>query len=137
MKAYSLLATLLCLSFLGGCGGRPAGAPVVAPVAGTVTVNGQPLQNGEIIFYPTKGRSARGEIKDGKIQKVTTTIENDGAPVGDVQVAIFSQVKDDKDPSGMGTKSLINTKYNDPAKSELSAKIETGKSNEIRFDLKD
>lgn len=137
-STWTMTAAILCgLVPNLGCSSKPSDAPIVAAVSGTVTIKGQPLPSGEIVFFPAKGRSARGEIKDGKIQDVTTTSSGDGVTVGDVRVAIFSQVKDEKDLSGMGTKSLINVKYNDPATSNFAAKIEAGKVNEVKFDLPD
>jgi hypothetical protein len=61
-----LLITGACLIACCGCG--PAG-PQRAEVSGTVTLNGEPVREGSINFFPTKGNTgpeAGGAILDGK-----------------------------------------------------------------------
>lgn len=53
MRTSCLIALL---AGLGGCG--PA-APVLAPVAGTVTAAGRPLRNVEVVFVPEPGTPGR------------------------------------------------------------------------------
>ncbi|QDT97720.1 hypothetical protein [Gimesia aquarii] len=130
-----LLFLLICLT-VHGCGGGANDAPTVAAVTGTIQFNGKPLEEGTIVFHPTSGRSASGTIKQGKIVEVTTTTKGDGAPVGDAKVTIFSTKPDPKDPSGMGTISLIPQKYNDVKKSGLNALIKGDEENTVSFDLK-
>lgn len=125
-----LVLALLCT----GCGGAPD-RPKLAAVTGTVNFKGQPLAKGEVVFYPAKGRSARGDIENGQIVNVSTFDPGDGAPLGDLQVAVFSTQLDLSDPAGMATKSLIPAKYNDPAKSTLQISVKEGGPNTGEFNL--
>jgi len=64
---------LAAFALAGGCssGGRPA--EKTYPVSGNVTLDGQPLAEGEIIFKdPAKGEVHLGPIKDGKFQLQAT-----------------------------------------------------------------
>lgn len=83
----SMLGALLLVSFLMwlvGCtggGGRPT--EKTYPVSGTVTLDGQPLAEGEIYFKDTtKGDVAFGQIKDGKFAFQ--------APAGPKKVEIYA-----------------------------------------------
>lgn len=70
------------MGLVAGCGG-PAG-PARTPVTGTVTLDGQPLKQGEIRFDPVdgKGPSDGAPIKDGAF-----TIQ---ATAGEKKVVIVS-----------------------------------------------
>ena len=118
-----------------GCGGGVDDAPEVASVQGSVMWNGKPLEEGTIAFHPASGRSASGVIKGGEIVEVTTTTKGDGAPVGENQVTIFATKPDPKDPSGMGSISLIPVRYNNVKKSGLKATIKPNEENRVNFDL--
>src|SRR5262245_50489194 len=58
----SFTVLILCLASVLGCGGNGS------TVSGTVTFNGEPIENGHINFYPADGKGAPvgGEIKNGK-----------------------------------------------------------------------
>ena len=68
----------------------------VAPVSGKITIDGQPLTAGKVMFAPTAkggnheaGRTAMGRLQaDGSFQ-LTTYDEGDGAVVGEHWVTIF------------------------------------------------
>ncbi len=117
-----------------GCGGK-SDRPELGAVGGTVNFKGQPLAKGEIVFHPAKGRSARGDIENGKILNVSTFEPQDGAPLGDLKVAVFATQPDPADPAGMATKSLIPAKYNDPEKSTLQISVKAGETNTGEFNL--
>jgi len=125
-----LLAGLLLAA---GCG--RSGGPTLAPVSGTVTYNGQPLEQGTIIFHPPKGRPSHGKIENGKITEVTTLDPGDGAVVGPNQVAIQSVERstDINTPS----KLLIPQRYGNPKESGLTAEVKEGQANEFTFELED
>ena len=87
---------LVALLMLVGCGDSR-----MARVHGTVKVNGQPVQEGAISFYPKDGKSKTtgGEIKDGH-----NSVE---VPVGLMKVVI-------SEPKGTGKKKKIYPKEGSP-----------------------
>ena len=115
-----------------GCG---RAGPALGPVEGTVTYKGQPLEQGEIVFHPEKGRPAHGRIEDGRITQVTTLRSGDGATAGPNRVAIQSVQR--STDINVQSQSLIPRRYADPARSGLSAQIKQGETNELTFELSD
>lgn len=78
------------LIFLGGavlvgCGSN---RPSLAPVSGRVTIDGQPVKVGRVMFYPTQGRPASGPIQPDGSYELTTFEANDGAMLGSHRVTI-------------------------------------------------
>jgi len=51
----------VCVVPLAGCGGKPAGYPDTAPVNGTITLDGAPLEGASVSFSPVDGRSSSGK----------------------------------------------------------------------------
>ncbi len=123
--AFALAAT----SLAGGCGGPPR-----AKLQGTVTMDGVPLPDGSIEFFPSQGvgQTAGTSIKDGKY-----AVE---ASVGPMKVAINAMVVtgrqkayDTPDSPMMDiVKSAVPERYN--TKSELTATLTAG-PNVVDFDL--
>jgi hypothetical protein len=62
-------------------------AAKMAPVSGTVSVAGKPVDSGMILFTPENGPTATGEIVKGAYT-LTTTAKGDGALVGKHKVTI-------------------------------------------------
>ena len=123
------------LSFVAGCGSgvRPIDGSV--PVSGTVTFNGQPLEQGMVRFAPESGGKAQpatGQIKNGKFTMLTTA-SSPGAVVGKYKVSIISNKPFTPPPLKPGTppdpkakfepESLIPKKYNDIKTSGLEADV--------------
>ena len=79
--AVALAAGFLCLAFAGGCGGQPK-----AQVSGLVTLDGVPIENGTIQFYPVggSGQTAGGGIENGKYRL--------DASVGEMTVTINASI---------------------------------------------
>lgn len=81
-------AILSCAALLAGCG-VASDAPQIAPVRGTVTVDGEPRGGLTVTFYPeVGGRPASGKTEDDGTFVLTTLNTGDGAPVGTSQVAV-------------------------------------------------
>lgn len=59
----------------------------MAPVSGTVSVAGKPVESGMIMFTPENGPTATGEIVKGQYS-LTTTTKNDGAVLGTHKIVI-------------------------------------------------
>ncbi|NIP86928.1 MAG: carboxypeptidase regulatory-like domain-containing protein [Planctomycetales bacterium] len=86
--------SFLSLVLLAGCGGNPADYPETAPVTGTVTLDGAPLEGASINFVPATGRSSSGKTDaQGRYElHYTGTIE--GAMLGPHRVMIWKEVPD-------------------------------------------
>jgi hypothetical protein len=123
------------------------------PVAGTVTMDGLPLSEAVIQFYPTGDASngptagANAEIKDGQF----TIPREDGPVPGKYKVSIsHAELKDYKPKARGRAKVEVNTsipnrikkigpelipaRYN--AQSELAAEIKPGGVSDLKFELK-
>lgn len=152
---YLLFLSMLCLVTLSGCG-RSDRHPL-GNVAGTVRYNGQPVPAGTIIFEVAGARPAQGKIVDGNIVEVSTYDPQDGVPVGDASIAVFATTagvsptaanpaaNPGANPGAaivtgqnyMGAaSSLIPIRYNNPATSQLTCKIDEGE-NVVELELKD
>ena len=123
------------LSFVAGCGSgvRPIDGSV--PVSGTVTFNGQPLEQGMVRFAPESGGKAQpatGQIKNGNFTMLTTA-SSPGVVVGKYKVSIISNkpfappaLKPGTPPDPKAKfepESLIPKKYNDIKTSGLEADV--------------
>jgi hypothetical protein len=128
--------------------------PNLAPVRGTVTLNGKPLPpcQGRISFHPEKGRMATAPLEaDGSF--VLTTFEaGDGAIVGPHKVTIKATriVKGGSGPKSVAEEAIfakkggarseprvlwiVPEKYCETATSPLTATVERP-SNVIDFDI--
>lgn len=85
-----LLAAVLSLVPGCGTGARPIAGSV--PVSGTVTFNGQPLEQGMVRFAPEaigQCQPATGQIKNGRFTMLTT-VSSPGVVVGKYKVSIIS-----------------------------------------------
>jgi hypothetical protein len=79
-------ALLLVLGFGGGCGGDSLGRQ---PVAGSVSVNGSPLENGNVSFHPVdKGIGSGAPVSGGKF----SIAQKDGLPPGKYRVTINAPI---------------------------------------------
>jgi hypothetical protein len=132
-RRNSIFALLLAIGCF-GCGGS-SDRPKLGQVTGTVNHNGKPVADGEIVFYPEKGRSATGQVKDGKILNVTTFDPNDGAPIGKVKATVIALDGPKNDMYKPG-KLVSPAKYISVDTTDLSTEIKPG-ANTVAFDMKD
>ena len=121
----------------------------MAPVTGTVTFQGKPLEQGTVIFDIQGAPGGKAMIKDGKIVDPTTYKTGDGIPIGSARIAVYStkpvesapRPVDPNIPAGLQSSggmssvvSLIPTKYTRPDTSGLTCEI-TPKNNVINLVL--
>ncbi len=118
-----VLSFSLALLLVSGCGDS---RPPLAPITGTVTIDGQPLEQGTITFLPDSGRSAHGRIEAGAIRDVTTWEGGDGVQLGPVQVVIQSITNPDTIEADVEHRWLIPRRYGDPQRSGLTLTITPG-----------
>ena len=119
-----LLAGLVLM--LGACS---KSEPSPGTVSGKVTLDGQPMPEGKIIFYPPGDAPAELDIKDGVYQGKAKP------GLSTVRIGIF---KKGTPPPSMPESEppLVNTlpaKYH--AESKLTADVKAGESNEFNFDV--
>lgn len=129
----SCAINLICLFvlLLGGCG--DANRQALAPVTGTVTVGGKPLEHGQIVFSSGK-RPAIGKILRGNIFEVTTYTLNDGAPVGAYPIGIAGYPPL-HDMYAKVPPSSVPHRFSNPETSKLRVEIKAGQINDLHFDL--
>lgn len=80
-----LAVGVLVLGAAVGCGDRPE----LAPVSGSVTLNGKPLDFGVVLFAPKKGVPAQGEIQPGGAYSMASLQPGDGASIGPHEVSVL------------------------------------------------
>ena len=136
MAARAGLA-LLCLAGLCGlgCGGDPNAQQ---PVSGTVTFQGQPLDQGHILFVPaTTGPSEAGAVIENGNYDIP---QAHGLVPGQYKVRIFSYDQTGPkvdvnaipgEPPNMQARERIPLEYN--AETKLTAEIKAGRN---RFEFK-
>jgi hypothetical protein len=120
-----------------GCGS--SSLPDRARVEGQVTLDGQPLTTGTILFVPDAARGTNGPPAIGFIDaeghyRLTTDRRRsgDGAVVGFHKVGI--EARDSAEP-GAVSRSLVPPQYADPETSGLTAEVQAGRVNKIDFPL--
>jgi len=86
----SLSGVLLCILLLTGCGDG------LIKTTGTVSVDGQPVSGGKVVFFPIDGgRQGTGRIKPDGTYVVSYKRVGDGLPPGDYTVTIVSDKLDE------------------------------------------
>lgn len=108
-----LLAITACIALV-GCGGERG---ELAPVSGTVTLNGEPVTHGHVFAKPMSGRTAVGRIQpDGSFTLGTHTYA-DGAQIGEHTLTLAPPRSDEGAPPPDAI--VPPTKYTSPRTSGL------------------
>lgn len=132
-----------------GCGGKPAG-PEVIPVSGTVTLDGKPLADARVTFYPQvpKVNPSIGMTNaEGKYQLSHGAAR--GAVPGSYKVIVEHYVMPDgkpfkQDQEGMDIEQMkmqgkvapgVPAQYSDVNQSPLKGEVTKGKTNVIDLAL--
>jgi hypothetical protein len=127
-------AALLVLG--AGCGADDG--PIIAPAEGVVLVDGKPTKDIAVRFHPTSGPISVGLTDENGKFSLTTRSLNDGAVVGNHDVALVHA--DPNRPIGQSeaeaiAKSPISIKYGRPDTSGVKAKVEPDIVNSYVFEL--
>jgi hypothetical protein len=109
-------------------------------VTGTVTMNGKPAEQAEVMFNPKTGRFASGVTDASGHFTLSTAKPSDGAMPGEYIVTLaeyYPPGKPPKLPAGGGLlPSRFPPHYGVPGKSPLTATVERGQKNDFQFDVK-
>lgn len=147
-QSHLLVGLLLVQTFLGacGCGAKQAER---GKVSGLVTIDGKPVTEGHVCFWPLSGRPALGQIGPDGTYRLTTYSPDDGAKIGPHRVTIEAKqvigkqdrpksIEDEaklKQPSTRGKVVwLVPESYSKLESSKLDAIVEQG-DNRIDFAL--
>lgn len=128
MSLLSLAVVLLAL----GCGSRYK----TAPVSGTITYKGKPVEHGTVTFYPRSGEApASGPIGRGGEFILTTDRPNDGAIPGKHKVTVraYGNTADVSVAANPAKDQAVPSKYADAGTTTLSVDVIDGPNH---FDLK-
>jgi hypothetical protein len=106
----------------------------VAPVTGTVTLDGKPIDKGTILFVPSRGRASSGEIRSDGTFTLSTYGVDDGAIVGECKVAVF--IASDQPDQESEKASPIPEGYSSPTTSGLTFTVKTDQPNDFLVPLK-
>ena len=144
LRVDTLLSTAVMGLAVIGCGGEPTDNLPRVAIAGSVTMDGQPLPAGTILFFPEGKSDEAAASATGQIEKGEFAIPRERGPVpGNYKVSIShtdqpeGHVKIElKKPGKKGAaayKELIPAKYN--TKSELEQAIPAGGKSDLKYEL--
>ena len=125
------LAIVLCV-VLPGCSGD---LPDIAPVSGTISLDGEPLTEGAVVIFPPQGRMGRGHIQADGSFVISTFDDGDGARVGPVQIAVFGFTRAGGPRSEAPKEWFIPEKFGSADSSGLECDITAGKDNVLTIEL--
>lgn len=124
------LALLLGATLAMGCGG-PSG---LAPVHGTVSLNGKPLTEGFVVVTPAEGKTAMGTIQPDGAFVMGTNSSSDGVAIGTHPVTVLPPTATEGAPPSATTRMLPN-RYSIAATSGVTVDVKPGEDNELVIEL--
>jgi len=145
---FSHLVCLVAVVFLAcslGCGGSSN----IGEVTGVLTLEGEPLANARVTFYPAVGRASQGISDSSGRYELKYLRKQKGAVVGEHRVTVSTEVPDVVDYRGetagqsgdeanetiiKGEREGLKKKYYDRDTTELRATVVPG-YNEFNYDL--
>ena len=138
-----ILAVSSCFTILAGCGEGPGN---LAETEGTVVLDGKPLDNIHVEFWPetTGPRSMATTDAQGRFKLMTDDGKHAGAAIGTNRVVLKDMVLygdkflgragEDVDLS-QGKKARIAGTYSDPEKTPLKKEVKAGEKNEFQLEV--
>ncbi|WP_241676355.1 carboxypeptidase-like regulatory domain-containing protein [Bremerella volcania] len=128
--AATALASIALIGLV-GCGSGSG----VAPVSGTVTLDGEPLANALVSFYPQEEgkRFSTGTTDASGHYELVYTNDQQGAAIGRHTVKITTATVQGEGGPAKPPKEKLPAKYND--QSELVVEVASGSNSNTDFDL--
>lgn len=132
----ALTLTLISTVLTAGCG-RGDKLPLV-DVSGTVTLNGQPLEDATVVFYPIAGgRPSVGQTDESGFYDLKYVENQTGALAGRHKVSISTLIEPDSDSSDpqllAGRPEKLPATYN--LQTMLQAELNPGSAQILNFSL--
>ncbi|HJZ59164.1 MAG TPA: carboxypeptidase-like regulatory domain-containing protein [Gemmataceae bacterium] len=141
MRRLFAAALLAGLPVAAGCGGD--GGDGLVPVAGNVSVDGQPAGNAVVTFIPqgnTPGNGGTGMTDSTGRYEVTTPQGKKGLPPGQYKVTVSRPLNPDGSPPDPNTppiessaRETVLPKFSSPEKTELTAAVAAGDNRAFDF----
>ena len=142
----SVCAMLVLILGIAGCS-RPR-RPTMAPVNGTVTLNGKPMTKGMVHFIPDNSKGSTGRMAvayiqpDGRFEGAMSFKPKDGALVGFHKIVIdVRNIAPDPPQPGESPsappqpRNLAPVRYSNPDTSGITAEVKAGVTNTFEFKL--
>ena len=126
MKTASGVAVCIAVALLSAAGCSQGDRPTLAPVEGTILLDGQPLQGAAVCFKPEGARTSRGFTDAQGHYELLYLRDIKGAAIGHHKVSIAT-------PSELPASKRAPAKY-DQRSSTLTADVKPGE-NLIDFEL--
>jgi hypothetical protein len=141
LKAILLLVIALTAGCSSGIGNDKwkSARPRTVPAAGTITLNGAPLEGAQIVLIPANGKLGGSGVSDAKgAFRLTTFPPDDGVVPGSYRVMIAkAELPENPDPDAPEStvpkfaKSLIPARYSNPETSGLTVEVPDSGDKEI------
>ena len=122
----AFLSTALVAVLFAGCDNRPERVPV----SGTVTIDGQPVEHGQIMVVPTGMRPAYGDLGPGGKFTLTTFEDDDGVVPGTHKVTVSAT-----EPQGPSAQKWhAPQRYADLTQSDVTVTVD-GPTDDLKVEL--
>ncbi|MCL2347447.1 MAG: carboxypeptidase-like regulatory domain-containing protein [Planctomycetaceae bacterium] len=149
-----ILKILTCVLFAGMCvaiSGCSDSKLKTFPIEGNVTLDGEPLKNASIAFYPqdaVKGNPGYGKTDESGHYTLSTQLGEPGRGTtpGEYKVTVSSQIsvptnqmrrtETGAEVPITNLRETLPPRYSSPGSTELKATIEAKANKELNFDLK-
>ena len=119
-----------------GVGCQREGRLPTAPVRGTVTLDGQPVTEGEVVFLPAAGKPSRGRLDAEGAFVLSAYTSGDGAVIGAHRVGVIARRGEPEEWSEAPTVEwLVPPRYANPATSGLTFEVLPNQENTPHFAL--
>lgn len=152
MHRWNQVLCLVAMAGFLGCSGGSGDRPKTVKAGGTVTLDGAPVEGASVSFAAQGGgRSAIGKTDAAGRFTVNTTNTIPGVMPGEYKVGISKEKtegamtaeesqkyfeKTGKGPPSPKVTNELPDKYENPATSGFSAKVEAGGANDFKFEMK-